>query len=389
MSILLRPTGPLEHPAQWAALAVGLLLVVGTGAGLLQTLVLPRARRDRVALYVERFVRAVLMGAARFRPTYEGKDTVLSLLGPLTLAAMLAAWLLFLLAGWSLVLWAVTTGTLPTSVREAGSSIFTLGFAARQGWAPTAVDFLASASGLLVVALLIAYLPVLYGAFTRRETLVTMLQSRAGVPAWGPEILARHQSVGLLRTLRSFYMDWERWIADVAESHTTYPILVSFRSPHALRSWITSLLAVLDAAALQHALQGEEAPSQARLCLRMGFTALRDIADVLGIEYDPDPSPEDGISLSYESFLRGVDRIASTGFPMVRTPEEAWPHFQGWRVNYESIAYAVADMVTAPPAPWSGPRSALRGVTIQPQVPIDRRPGEVLRDIPAADPAAQ
>lgn len=378
----------MEHPLQWASLVLGVLLLLSTGMSLLGTLVLPRAQRDDLARNVERVVRSLLGVAARFRQSYEGKDTLLALHGPLTLAAMLVVWLLLLLAGWSLVLWAVTEGDIGDAVREAGSSVFTLGFASRATWTATLADFLASASGLLVVALLIAYLPVLYAAFTRRETLVTMLQSRAGVPAWGPEILARHQSVGLQRTLKAFYTDWERWIADVAESHTTYPVLVSFRSPHALRSWVTSLLAVLDAAALQHALQGEEAPSQARLCLRMGFTALRDIADVLGIPYDPDPSPEDGITLTYEAFCKGVDRVEQTGFPMVRSREEAWLHFQGWRVNYESIAYAIADMVTAPPAPWSGPRHGLRGATITPIVPVDRRPGGDARRTPAPDPHA-
>ncbi|HWH31965.1 MAG TPA: hypothetical protein VNU01_04780 [Egibacteraceae bacterium] len=381
-------TGPLEHPLQWVSLALGAVLVVSTGMSLLGTLVLPRAQRDDVARNVERVVRAALSLLARLRRGYEGKDAVLALHGPLALAGMLVTWLCLLLVGWTMVLWAVTEGSIGDAAREAGSSMFTLGFASRNTWAATIADFLASASGLLVVALLIAYLPVLYAAFTRREALVTMLQSRAGVPAWGPEILARHQSVGLLRTLGAFYVDWERWIADVAESHTTYPILVSFRSPHALRSWVTSLLAVLDAAALQHALQGEQAPSQARLCLRMGFTALRDIADVLGIPYDPDPSPDDGITLSYEAFCKGVDRVEGTGFPMMRTREEAWPHFQGWRVNYESIAYAIADMVTAPPAPWSGPRHGLRGATITPIVPVDRRPGGDTRRTPAPDPHA-
>lgn len=381
-------TAPLEHPLQWLALAVGIVVVLGTGMSLLRTLVLPRAQRDDLARIVERVVRAAVAVVVRLRRGYPQKDAVLALHGPLTLAAMLVVWLLLLLGGWTLVLWAVTHGSLAEAAREAGSSIFTLGFASRVTLGATVVDFLASASGLLVVALLIAYLPVLYAAFTRREALVTMLQSRAGVPAWGPEILARHQSVGLLKTLRAFYTDWERWIADVAESHTTYPVLVTFRSPHALRSWITSLLAVLDAAALQHALQGDDAPSQARLCLRMGFTALRDIADVLGIDYDPDPTPEDGIALSYEAFCKGVERVAGTGFPMARTPEEAWPHFQGWRVNYESIAYAIADLVTAPPAPWSGPRAALRDITIAPIVPIDRRPGGDTRQSPAPDPYA-
>lgn len=381
-------TAPLEHPLQWVALVVGVAILIGTGMSLLRTLVLPRAHRDGVAWIVERAVRGGLSLATRSRRTYARKDAVLALHGPLTLATMLVVWLVLLLAGWTLVLWAVTEGSLAQAAREAGSSIFTLGFASRDTVGATVTDFFASASGLLVVALLIAYLPVLYSAFTRRETLVTMLQSRAGVPAWGPEILARHQSVGLLKTLRAFYMDWERWIADVAESHTTYPILVTFRSPHALRSWITSLLAVLDAAALQHALQGDDAPPQARLCLRMGFTALRDIADVLGIPYDPDPSPEDGIQLSYEQFLKGVARVEGTGFPMTRTPEQAWPHFQGWRVNYESIAYRIADLVTAPPAPWSGPRAALRDVTIAPIVPVDRRPGGDTRLQPAPDPYA-
>ena len=382
-------TAPLEHPLQWVSLILGLFVVTAIGISLLHTLVLPRAGRDRVAWWIERGVRGLLYGLARGRKEYKQKDTVLALHGPFTLAAMLVTWLVLLLLGWAAILWAATEGSIGDSLREAGSSVFTLGFASRDAWQATLIDFFASASGLLVVALLIAYLPVLYGAFTRRETLVTMLQSRAGVPAWGPEILARHQAVGLERTLKAFYTDWERWTADVAESHTTYPLLVSFRSPHPLRSWITSLLAVLDAAALHHALQGEQAPSQARLCLRMGFTALRDIADVLGIPYDPDPSPEDGIALSYEAFERGVERIAITGFPMVRTPEEAWPHFQGWRVNYESIAYAIADMVTAPPAPWSGPRHALRGVVIAPIVPIDRRPGGDTRQAPAPDPYAQ
>lgn len=381
-------TAPLEHPLQWLSLVLGLALLVVHSRSLLGTLVLPRAQRDLLARMANRAVRVLLAGIAARRRSYDAKDALLAMHAPLTLAVMLAVWLAMLLVAWSLVLWAVTHGSIADAVREAGSSLFTLGFAARDTGYATAVDFLASASGLLVVALLISYLPVLYGAFTRRETLVTMLQSRAGVPAWGPEILARHQSVGLLKTLRAFYTDWERWTADVAESHTTYPILVTFRSPHPLRSWITSLLAVLDAAALHHALQDDDAPSQARLCLRMGFTALRDIADVLGIPYDPDPSPEDGIQLSYEQFVRGVERVASTGFPMKRTAEEAWPHFQGWRVNYESLAYAIADLVTAPPAPWSGPRTALRDVTIAPIVPVDRRPGGDNRQAPAPDPYA-
>ncbi len=122
--------------------------------------------------------------------------------------------------------------------------MLTLGFASQPDWGPTAVMFIAATTGLIVVALQVAYLPTLYGAFNRRESLVTLLQSRAGAPAWGPELLTRHVIVGLVDNLGQLYLDWEEWAADVAESHTNYPVLVWFRSPHPLRSWVIARLAV-------------------------------------------------------------------------------------------------------------------------------------------------
>ncbi len=279
---------------------------------------------------------------------------------------------------------ALTATTFPTALREAGSSLFTLGFASQPTTAATAVDFAAAATGLLVVALQVAYLPVLYSAFSRREVLVTTLQSRAGSPAWGPEILARHQLVGIVDNLPAFYADWEAWAAEVAESHANYPVLLRFRSPHPLRSWVFALLAVLDSAALYHAFAGDEAPSETRLCLRQGFTALRDIADVVGVPYEADPNPDAPLRLSYDEFLVGVARLEGVGFPMTRNAEEAWRHFRGWRNNYERLAYDVAELIAAPPAPWSGARRRLSGVVIAPQRPIDRRPGGDVRtfDLP-------
>ena len=115
--------------------------------------------------------------------------------------------------------------------------------------------FVAAATGLVIVTLQIAYLPTLYAAFNRRETEVALLNARAGVPSWGPELLARtHYALGsgvsTIDTLPDLYAQWERWAADVAESHTTYLPLVRFRSPRPLSSWVTALLAVLDSAAL-------------------------------------------------------------------------------------------------------------------------------------------
>jgi hypothetical protein len=364
---------------EWVGFVAGLVILVVTFGSVGRTLIVPRGLSSRVSRSIEAAVRSFFLFFANRIESYEGKDRVLVLHGPISVLALLVAWLVFLLLGFALIIWPVADVPFAEALREAGSSLFTLGFASHPGGADF-VYFSAAATGLIVVALLIAYLPALYASFNRRETLVTMLQSRAGSPAWGPEILARHTTVDLLDDMPSFYAKWEEWAADVAESHTNYPVLVNFRSPHALRSWIVGLLAVLDSAALYTALAPERAPTQARLCLRMGFLSLRDIAGAVKIAYDADPFPDDPIALTYEEYLGGVHRLEQAGFPMERTPEEAWPHFRGWRVNYEAVAYALANLVVAPPGPWSGPRHHLPGLAIIPTRPADRRPDDPVPD---------
>jgi hypothetical protein len=224
------------------------------------------------------------------------------------------------------------------------------------------VVFAAAATGLVIVTLQIAYLPTLYAAFNRRETEVTLLNARAGVPSWGPELLARtHYALGsgtsTIDTLPDLYARWERWAADVTESHTTYLPLVRFRSPRPLSSWVTALLAVLDSAALFLALSPKAAPVvPARLCLRSGFTCFTQIARAMGFAVPEEADPGGRISLSYEEFLDAVARMREVDFPIEREPTDAWADFVGWRINYEQAAYAVAAAVDAVPALWSGPR---------------------------------
>jgi hypothetical protein len=294
----------------------------------------------------------------------------------MALLTTFAVWLLLYLLAYALIIWGLAAGNFSDALRYSGSSLFTLGIASSRRAGPITAEFTAAATGLLVVALEIAYLPTIYGAFNRRETLVTMLESRAGTPAWGPEVLVRHQLVGIVDNLPDFYADWERWAADVDESHTSHTVVISFRSPHPMRSWVVALLAVLDSAALYNSLAPEGAPSEARLCLRMGFSCLRDIARVFGVPFNPDPLPTDPIQLTFEEFRVAVERLEEVGFPIEQTAEEAWPHFKGWRVNYESIAYALADQTVAVPAPWSGPRTHVPG-RYEPVRPTDRRPDDV------------
>lgn len=358
---------------RWLACALGIGIVLWTGSSVVRTLIVPRGLQSVLPRTVARYAIRLFLFIARRFDTYDARDKVLAFQAPTFLLALLSTWLVLFLMGYAFLLWPFI-GSLQRSLLESGSSLFTLGFASTHSVAPTTIHFLAAATGLVVVALLVGYLPTLYAAFNRRETVVTMLQSRAGAPAWGPELLFRYQNVDLVPQLPLLYQEWERWAADVAETHTNYPVLIYFRSPHPLRSWILGLLAVMDSAAIYLALCPGSAPTEARLCLRMGFLCLRDIAAFLGVPFDPDPLPQDPIILSFDDFAAGLARLEEVGFPMERTPEEAWPHFRGWRVNYESVAYALANVVSAPPGPWSGPRDNLPGMEIIPQRPANRTP---------------
>lgn len=136
------------------------------------------------------------------------------------------------------------------------------------------------------------------------------------------------------------------------------------------------MLAVCDAAALHLALCPSSAPSKARLCVRMGFVCFRTLADTVGVAYEPDPKPDNPIELGYDDFVAGVEHLQQTGFVTERSADDAWPHFRGWRVNYEAIAYTLADRIVAPPTAWSGPRTLIGEPAFYPERPAHRDPDD-------------
>ena len=360
----------------WLWFGLGLLLVLVTVTSVLFTLVLPRqpVGIERMTLLVNRVVRLVFVALSRLVKSYEAKDAILAPTAPVALIAQLLFWAASLVVGFGLML--VAGGhSLADGLQQSLTALFTVGAVHIGGREDPGIDIAVGATWVVIVALQIAYLPALYSSYNKREGLVALLESRAGDPAWGPELLARHQLVGIVDTLPELYAAWEEWAADVAESHTTYPVLLLFRSPEPWLSWMIGLLAVLDAGAMHLALAPDAAPSQARLCLRMGFTLMNRIAVSLGWEVDRDPDPDGPIQLAFVEFEQAVAMLDSYGFPMERTAEEAWPDFRGWRVNYETVAYRLADRLTAPPAPWSGSRRHVRTGVVEPRRPPQRRPG--------------
>jgi hypothetical protein len=348
--------------ARWVAAACGALLVLTAWSSVIGTLVVPRLVGSFLTRWVDKLIVSVYQTVTKPVADYFRRDRILATQAAAVLLTQLVAWLGISLLGFALILWPVARTGIASAFTDAGSSLFTLGFSEPAGAAPAAFVFIAAATGLVVVALQIGYLPTLYAAFNRRETEVSLLNARAGIPSWGPELLARTyyalgSGVSAIDTLPDLYTTWERWSADVAESHTTYLSLVRFRSPQPLSSWVNSLLAVLDSAALILTLAPEEAPTvPARLCLRSGFQCLGRIARAMGLPVPEEADPEGGITLTHQEFLDAIERMRKVGFPITRDPEQAWPDFVGWRVNYEQAAYAIAEAVDAVPAMWSGPR---------------------------------
>jgi hypothetical protein len=367
--------------ARYVAAAVGVLLVATSASSVIGTLIVPRSVSSWLTRHVDWLVDWLFVLLVLPVHDYRRRDRILAAQAATLLLAQIAAWLVMFFVGFALIFWPLVHGGITTAFNFAGPGIWQIGSDLAHGGVQQAIIYIAALAGLITVTLQIAYLPTLYSEFNRRENGVSLLNARAGVPAWGPELLARtHYALGsgvsTIDTLPDLYANWENWAADVGESHTTYLPLVRFRSPKPLSSWVTSLLCVLDSAALLLSLNPSTAPVvPARLCLRAGFICFRDVARAMGFDIPLEPDPEAGISITYEQFLEAINRLEEVGFEIERDPADAWPDFVGWRVNYEDAAYAIAYAIDAVPALWSGPRRYKNWKPIPPiRPPLGRPP---------------
>ena len=358
--------------------AVGVLLIWTAARSMIGTVIVPRPVGSWLTRWVDKIVSFGYSVGAKAIKDHKRRDRLMAGQAAVILLMQLVAWLGIFFIGYSLLLWPFIT-PITTAFTTAGPALFEIGSERVSGAAERVILDIAALTGIITVTLQIAYLPTLYSAFNRRETEVALLNARAGVPSWGPELLARtHYALGsgmsTIDTLPDLYAAWERWAADVAESHTTYLPLVRFRSPKPMSSWVTGLLSVLDSAALFLALSPKRAPVvPARLCLRSGFICFSDVARAMSLDVPAEPDPSAGISVTYEEFVDAVARMEKVDFPIDRKPEEAWPDFVGWRVNYEQAAYAIAYALDVVPALWSGPRPHARP-QIAPIRPPEGRP---------------
>jgi hypothetical protein len=349
---------PLIDPAlRIIVFIVGLGLVFFALRSAIRILVLPRNVSDKIGRFVFVGMRRLFNLRTRNARSYEERDSIMAMYAPVSLLLLPVVWLVIVLLGYMAIYWSIGAGSFGAVFRVSGSSLFTLGFATVDDAVTTLLVFTEAAIGLVLVALLIAYLPTIYGAFQRREAAVTMLEIRAGNPPSAATLIERYHRLGRLEQLNELWASWEAWFVDIEETHTSLGALAFFRSPQGHRSWITAAGAVLDAAALCGSTVEMKRDPQQDLCIRAGYLALRYIADYFRIPHDPKPEPTDPISVARGEFDAVYDQLLAAGVPLKPDREKCWRHFAGWRVNYDTVLVSLCGFLMAPEAPWSSDRS--------------------------------
>jgi hypothetical protein len=336
---------------------LGMWVVVATLYSAVASFVLPRSAPTEITRVVFVILRRIFEAGMRGARNYQGRDRIMAFYAPVGLLLLVPTWLFLVLLGYTCMFWAAGSMSWYTAFKISGSSLLTLGFASLDRLGLVALQFSEATIGLILIALLIAYLPTMYAAFSRREVAVTLLEVRAGTPPSAIEMLERFKRIGYLERLSEQWEMWETWFAEIEESHTSLSALVFFRSPRPELSWVTAAGAVLDAASLTLAAVDIPPDPAAALCIRAGFLALRRISDFFSINYNPDPHyPTDPISISQQEFEAALDRLENYGLPIKPDRQQAWNDFAGWRVNYDRTLIALSRLTMAPESPWTGER---------------------------------
>jgi len=339
-----------------AALAFGLLFCLGAVVDAFQTIILPRRPTGRLRItrlfYILTW--APWAAVARRMGNSKVREQCYSIYGPGSLLLLLVVWAVLLVTGFALLFFALGTpfadalggpGRLRTDLYVSGTTLFTLGLGdvLPRSLAARGLIVVESGTGLGFVALVIGYLPVLYGAFSRREVSVALLDGRAGSPPTSAELLRRHAFTGGQETLAVLLVEWERWAAELLESHVSYPILCYYRSQHDNQSWLSALTAVLDTCALLISVVPGAASRQAQLTFAMGRHALVDLGHVFHLEQrEAEWKARGGVErLPPPSFNLLCGFMAEAGLRLCGDPDSP-ARLHALRALYESHAAALA-----------------------------------------------
>ena len=286
------------------AFIAGMVCCLGVALDAFQTIILPRRPTGRFRITRLFFVVtwAPWASMARWTGNKRVREQIYSVYGPLSLLLLLLLWAGLLIIGFSLFFYALGSpftdimgvqtmnglSRYRTDLYVSGTTLFTLGLGdvVPHSLAARTLIIFESGVGLGFVALVIGYLPVLYQAFSRREVSIALLDARAGSPPAAVELLRRHGFEGGEKALTTLLAEWERWSAEILESHISYPILCFYRSQHDNQSWLSALVAMLDTCALLISVIEGTPSRQAQLTFVMARHALVDLGHVFHLEED-------------------------------------------------------------------------------------------------------
>ena len=404
-----------ELTSRGAGCAFGLLLFTMTSLSLLRTVVVPRNLPSLITDLVIGTVVGTSRLVAKVGRTYVRRDATLAWAGPLIIIALLITWLMCYIFAYGFLIYGLSGQPLGNSILESGSSLLTLGFANdKNSGDAILLDFFAAATGPVVIALMIGYLPTIYQTFIEREVRVTLMATSAGEPAWGPELLSRMCLNRSITGLPTHLGDWASWAARLRMTHITYPMLMYVRSGSGTRHFLVSLLTAMDASALMIALntslprtpgfhtllQGSESIQTLYVYFgakkpRLYYLPLRSLwrrkvasPNDVSAEQLKVPAREAKIAAVHEAaaadatnalaatgyksllnaqymtstltraeFDYAVDILRRSDFPIEVEVDEAWELFRSIRATYEYPLYSLMRRLDATPAPWTGPRN--------------------------------
>ena len=343
--------------------ALGLLLLVLVFWDVFQTIVVPRPTPGwfRLGRYIVRSLWRVVRAVGG--KDISSHDRLLGLFAPASTILFLITWLGVMIVGYGLILFALrdemqpTLPDLGTAIYFAASSVLTLGYGdiVANGAASRFVVVAAAASGLGVVALTVTFLFSLFGSYQRREIPVVLLQAKAGSPPSAVVLLETLARMDLAGRLPDMFGEWERWAAEVLDSHVAYPLLGFFRSSHDSLSWISALGTVLDTASLVMTTIEGIPRGHAELMTSVGSHLVEDITN-LGFGH----GSFDGIDrLAFDAVYARLDRAGYRLAPV----DHAWVAFSAAHATYAPGLEAMAAYWAVPPASWFGANEPISSPT--------------------------
>ena len=348
-----------------AFLGVLLILVILWDA--FETIILPRRvlRRLRLTSGFYRSIWWPWSGLTQRLTSGKQREKYLGLFGPLSLIFLLSFWAAGVIFGYAIISWSLgeklSTSEIVnfwTYVYISGTNFFTLGYGDITPTEPLgrALAVVEAGTGFAMLAIVIGYLPVLYQAFSRREVNISLLDQRAGSPSSAAELLRRHNASGSTEDLNEFLSSWERWAAELMESHLSYPVLCYFRSQHDNQSWLAAMTTILDTSALVIVGIGGSPPWQARLTFAMARHAIVDIAQVFRTA--PTTRHASKARLSHADFQRMLSIIRpDQGWTVDLTDAE--DKLSDMRQMYEPYVAALSEFLVMPLPPWILPEDAI------------------------------